>query len=94
MPAYDFRCTACDHIFEIVRSFGSASGSECCPRCEAAAKRIFTPVGVVFKGSGFHNTDYRTKPSESSSESTAAADTSPASSCGSAEACASCPAAK
>ncbi|MBA4370589.1 MAG: FmdB family transcriptional regulator [Coriobacteriaceae bacterium] len=58
MSSYDFRCTECGEVFEIVRSH-SDSSEVCCPSCEAPAKRVFTPVGVVFKGSGFHSTDYR-----------------------------------
>ncbi len=60
MPEYDFRCTECDEMFEVSRPMGSTA-KECCPSCGAAAKRVFTPVGVAFKGSGFHNTDYRPK---------------------------------
>jgi len=60
MPAYDFKCTNCDTVFEIVRSVKERSAVDC-PICGTRAQRIFTPVGVVFKGSGFHNTDYRKK---------------------------------
>jgi putative FmdB family regulatory protein len=63
MPAYDYRCLGCDEIFEIVRPF-SNNDAVCCPACGSPAKRVFTPVGVVFKGSGFHNTDYRPRPKE------------------------------
>lgn len=63
MPAYDFRCTQCGELFEVVRPMG-AKGDECCPRCEAPATRVFTSVGVAFKGSGFHNTDYKPRPAE------------------------------
>lgn len=58
MPAYDYRCTVCDTVFEVNRKAGSTA-EEPCPACGGATKRVFTPVGVVFKGSGFHNTDYR-----------------------------------
>lgn len=68
MPQYDYRCTACDEVFEVTRPVGKA-GEECCPSCGAPAKRVFTPVGVHFKGSGFHNTDYKPKPKESSEAS-------------------------
>lgn len=66
MPAYDYRCTACDQVFEVTRPVGKAA-EECCPDCGAPAKRVFTPVGVHFKGSGFHNTDYRPKQAAESS---------------------------
>lgn len=87
MPAYDFRCTECDQTFEVTRPMGSTQ-EELCPVCGAAAKRVFSPVGVAFKGSGFHNTDYRPKPkSEESAPVCASKDKgSPA--------CSSCPAAE
>lgn len=58
MPAYDYRCSTCEDVFEVVRS-SSDDAEVRCPACGAPAKRVFTPVGVVFKGSGFHSTDYR-----------------------------------
>jgi predicted nucleic acid-binding Zn ribbon protein len=49
-----------------------------CPSCSSEAKRVFTPVGVAFKGSGFHNTDYRQKPAaEPTVSCPAKSDTSP-----------------
>jgi len=85
MPAYDYRCTACEERFEVTRSMGS-SIDECCPECGAPAKRVFTPVGVAFKGTGFHNTDYRANPKS---------DDAPASCPAKSEgACKSCPAAE
>lgn len=89
MPAYDYRCTECDTTFEVVRKVGQTA-EERCPECGGATKRVFTPVGVVFKGSGFHNTDYRKRPSEKSETAPAPAP------CGAAKpaepACKSCPA--
>ena len=89
MPSYDFRCPECDERFEVTRPVGTASGV-CCPVCDAPAKRVFTPVGVVLKGSGFHNTDYRPRPAE---DGPAPKGDAPA--CGAAEGggCAGCPAA-
>ncbi|GAB4285347.1 MAG: hypothetical protein Kow0067_08070 [Coriobacteriia bacterium] len=88
MPTYDYRCRNCDATFEINRPIGDGS-AVCCPECGGETKRVFTPVGVVFKGSGFHNTDYRPS-SESASD--AATPPAPCSSAGS-DGCASCPAA-
>lgn len=85
MPAYDYRCTACEKTFEVVRKHTSTS-DEICPSCGGATKRIFTPVGVVFKGSGFHNTDYRNRPSEKTGAESCDA-------VGSKESCSTCPAA-
>lgn len=71
MPAYDFKCTVCDQVFEITRPSDERSPVTC-PACESAAKRVFTPIGVHFKGSGFYNTDRH------AASSTPAADTTPA----------------
>lgn len=90
MPAYDYRCQACDNVFELTRSHSDSSVITC-PKCDGATKRIFTPVGVVFKGSGFHNTDYRPRPK--SEESSPSGKDSCAKS-GDSPACASCPAAE
>lgn len=100
MPAYDYRCPACDTVFEVKRRFSDRSEVRC-PRCDAVAKRVFTPVGVHFKGSGFYNTDYKhcgagapvskeTSTSESataSKEPAAGAGSSNASECGGCAAC-------
>ena len=87
MPAYDFKCCDCDTVFEVTRSIGDTSDVPC-PECEGESKRVFSPVGVVFKGSGFHSTDYRSSSGEAA----------PAEPCKkkdeSSSACASCPAAK
>ncbi|MDO9557029.1 MAG: zinc ribbon domain-containing protein [Coriobacteriia bacterium] len=61
MPAYDYRCVTCDMTFEIVRSISDSSVVSC-PTCGSETKRLFTPVGVHFKGSGFYNTDSRHSP--------------------------------
>lgn len=84
MPAYDYRCAACEETFEVVRQ-ASETAEVPCPTCGTVAKRVFTPVGVVLKGSGFHNTDYRPKPND---------DAPACPSSGSKDACSSCPAAK
>jgi len=89
MPAYDFRCSACRRTFEVTRPMGTA-GDETCPDCGAVATKVFSPVGVSFKGSGFHNTDYRPKPKDESSSDPKPE--CPAKSEGTA-ACSSCPAA-
>ena len=67
MPAYDFRCSECQTVFEVVRPIRSTE-DETCPECGGETKRVFSPVGVVFKGSGFHTTDYRQVPGESSGD--------------------------
>lgn len=63
MPSYDYRCVSCEDVFEVVKAM-KAGTEERCPQCGSAAKRVFSPVGVAFKGTGFHNTDYKARPAE------------------------------
>ncbi len=58
MPTYQYACTACDHRFEAVQSFSDASLTVC-PACSGALRKVFSSVGIVFKGSGFYRTDSR-----------------------------------
>src|SRR2546422_1848130 len=60
MPVYEYRCTRCDHLFEVTHEVGGTPGP--CPVCGGSARRVFTSVGLIFKGSGFHTTDYRKSP--------------------------------
>ena len=68
MPTYQYACTACDHRFEAVQSFTDASLTEC-PACSGALRKVFSSVGIVFKGSGFYRTDSRSGSSSVSSSS-------------------------
>lgn len=60
MPTYDYRCNACDHEFELFQSM-SAGVKKKCPECGKMAleRLIGTGAAVMFKGSGFYETDYR-----------------------------------
>jgi putative FmdB family regulatory protein len=60
VPTYQYACTdsACGHRFEAVQSF-SDSPLTTCPVCESRLRKVFSPVGVLFKGSGFYRTDSR-----------------------------------
>src|SRR5215467_12582013 len=58
MPIYEYRCKSCGATHEIEHGFNDERPTQC-PACGAQQLvRIFHPVGVVFKGSGFHKTDY------------------------------------
>lgn len=72
MPTYDYECDACGHRFELFQSI-SADPEKKCPECKKLKLRrlIGTGAAVVFKGSGFYQTDYR---SDSYKKSAAAAD--------------------
>lgn len=60
MPTYDYECNACGHEFELFQSI-SAPVKRKCPECgKLKLRRLFgTGAAVVFKGSGFYETDYR-----------------------------------
>ncbi|MBU4213642.1 MAG: FmdB family transcriptional regulator [Actinobacteria bacterium] len=58
MPTYSYRCTVCDHAFDVHQSF-TDDALTVCPNCEGRLRKVFSPVGVVFKGSGFYRTDAR-----------------------------------
>jgi putative FmdB family regulatory protein len=108
VPTYQYACTvpSCGHRFEAVQTF-TEPALTVCPVCDGGLRKVFSPVGVVFKGSGFYRTDSRnsgngskkpaasTEKSESSTSSTATKDTgsSSSSSSGSSEGSAT-PAAK
>jgi putative FmdB family regulatory protein len=66
VPTYQYACTTCGHQLEAVQSFADEPLTEC-PACEGKLRKIFSSVGIVFKGSGFYRTDSRSAPSESSS---------------------------
>ena len=56
MPTYQYACADCGHEFEAFQTFSEASLSEC-PECKGEVRKIYSAVGVVFKGSGFYKTD-------------------------------------
>ncbi|WP_433292167.1 FmdB family zinc ribbon protein [Pseudonocardia sp. CA-142604] len=58
MPTYQYACTACDHRFDAVQSFSDPSLTDC-PVCSGRLRKVFSSVGIVFKGSGFYRTDSR-----------------------------------
>ena len=85
MPIYEYRCTN-GHTFEVIQSM-SDDPVETCEVCGAPVERVFHPVAVHFKGSGFYSTDYKGKgkgkagaakdgDSSSSGDSTSSSDSS------------------
>ncbi|MFO7279905.1 MAG: zinc ribbon domain-containing protein [Thermoanaerobacterales bacterium] len=66
MPTYEYRCTDCGELHEVVQSFSDAPLTTC-PSCSGALKKVFSPVGISFKGSGFYKTDSRSSGNGSSS---------------------------
>jgi len=91
VPTYAYTCTACGHAFDIHQSF-TDDALTVCPECSGRLRKVFSSVGVTFKGSGFYRTDSRSGGSSSSaaaaksgtsSTSTPAATSSTSSSSGS-----------
>ncbi|MCC6426722.1 MAG: zinc ribbon domain-containing protein [Phycisphaerales bacterium] len=81
MPTYDYRCTICSHEFELFQSMKDAPKRKC-PECgkNALERLIGTGAAIMFKGSGFYETDYRSdsykKAAEADKPSTDKPDTS------------------
>ncbi len=62
MPTYEYACTKCGHQFEAFQSFSEDALTQC-PECKGEVQKVYSNVGVVFKGSGLYKTDSRaTKP--------------------------------
>jgi putative FmdB family regulatory protein len=82
MPTYDYVCDACEHSFELFQSIKDEPKKKC-PACgKNKLRRLIGPgAAIVFKGSGFYQTDYRSE----SYKKAAAADHAPA------KCCADCP---
>jgi putative FmdB family regulatory protein len=86
VPTYSYACTACEHRFDTVQAFSDPSLTEC-PECTGRLRKLYTSVGIVFKGSGFYRTDSRAgsggseersgSSAESGSESGSKADSKP-----------------
>ncbi len=57
MPRYDYECYTCHHRFEVRQGFDSEPVANC-PECENKASRKFSPVPIMFKGSGWYVNDY------------------------------------
>lgn len=79
MPTYAYACSACEHAFDIQQSF-SDDALTVCPQCERESlRKVFSPVGVVFKGSGFYRTDSRANATKAKAKGASAPSTTSAS---------------
>ncbi|HEV7685413.1 MAG TPA: FmdB family zinc ribbon protein [Acidimicrobiia bacterium] len=82
MPTYEYRCTNCDEHLEVVQSFSDDPLTEC-PKCGGTLRKVFSPVGIILKGSGFYKTDSRgsgKKAKEKETSSSSSSDSSSSSS--------------
>ncbi len=58
MPVYQYRCTACREVHEELQKVSDPPLTEC-PKCHGTLQKIIAPVGIIFKGSGWHINDYK-----------------------------------
>lgn len=68
MPTYQYQCTQCGEGLEAVQKF-TDDALTVCPNCDGRLKKVFSAVGIVFKGSGFYRNDSRGSSSSSPSGS-------------------------
>jgi putative FmdB family regulatory protein len=64
MPTYGYRCRTCGNEFEILQKMSDAP-LKTCPKCSGELQKLVYPTGVIFKGSGFYKTDYKSASSGS-----------------------------
>jgi len=74
MPVYEYLCVECGHRFEQYRKVTDRDPKQC-PKCGGSVRKVFLPVGIIFKGSGFYSTDSRS-PSETAREKAETSSTS------------------
>ncbi|KOU11158.1 FmdB family transcriptional regulator [Streptomyces sp. WM6373] len=88
VPTYQYQCTECGEGLEAVQKF-TDDALTVCPNCDGRLKKVFSAVGIVFKGSGFYRNDSRgasssstpaSKPASSSSSSSTSTAAAPAAS--------------
>lgn len=70
MPIYEYACTACGERTEAKQSFDDPP-LETCPACGGKLRKLYSPVGIVFKGSGFYATDSKGSTNKSTSSASA-----------------------
>ncbi|GII89560.1 FmdB family transcriptional regulator [Sphaerisporangium siamense] len=71
MPTYQYACTACGEGLEVTQRF-TDDPLTTCPSCSGKLRKVFSAVGIVFKGSGFYRTDNRSSGSSASTTSPSA----------------------
>jgi putative FmdB family regulatory protein len=77
VPTYQYQCTECGEGLEAVQKFTDDALTEC-PSCKGRLKKVFSAVGIVFKGSGFYRNDSRGSSSGSPSSSSSSSSSSSA----------------
>jgi putative FmdB family regulatory protein len=76
MPTYEYECSKCKDVFELFQSMKDEPIKKC-PECGGKVKRLFgTGAGIIFKGSGFYETDYRSSNYQSDAKKDSSASSS------------------
>lgn len=76
MPTYQYQCTECGEALEVQQTF-TEDALTVCPNCNGMLRKVFSAVGVVFKGSGFYRNDSRSTTASSTPASTPAGTSTP-----------------
>ena len=71
MPIYGYRCRSCGNELEVLQKM-SDPPLKTCPKCSGELTKILYPVGVIYKGSGYYSTDYKSGKASSSAASNGA----------------------
>ncbi|MEU1388481.1 MULTISPECIES: FmdB family zinc ribbon protein [unclassified Nonomuraea] len=69
MPTYQYACNDCGEQLEVVQKF-TDDALTVCPNCQGNLRKVFSAVGIVFKGSGFYRTDNRSSSTSSTASTT------------------------
>lgn len=82
MPTYEYKCLKCDHLFEAFQSMSADRLTDCpVEECGGDLKRLIgTGAGIIFKGSGFYETDYRSSGYKAAAKADKSSDSSSSSS--------------
>jgi putative FmdB family regulatory protein len=68
VPTYQYQCTECGESLEVVQKF-TDDALTICPKCQGGLRKVYSAVGIVFKGSGFYRTDSRSSSGSSTNGS-------------------------
>ncbi len=76
MPTYEYECEKCGHHFELFQSMKEPA-KKTCPQCKGRVRRLISGgAGLIFKGSGFYITDYRSEGYKSAAKKESSSSTS------------------
>ena len=74
MPVYEYRCTACNHLFELRQKFSDAPADQC-PKCDGAVHKMVSASAFSLKGGGWYGDNYDAKAEAPKTESNSAIET-------------------